>query len=266
MAIESIATDQGAIASLLTLTAMEIVLGIDNIVFISVIASKLPEEQQRAARSLGLAAALVLRILLLFTLTWIIGLTYDVVTLFGQGFSWRDIILVAGGLFLLFKATHEIHGMMEGPTPEERAKAPAGFTAVVMQIVIVDLVFSVDSVITAVGMAEHLWVMITAVSIAIGVMFFAAEGIASFLKRHPTTKMLALSFLLLVGIALVADGLGVHIPRGYIYFAMGFAFLVEFLNLMVRRSKGHGTGGPTGQGARKPAAVSEYKAKPKSSA
>ncbi|MFD0917969.1 TerC family protein [Pseudahrensia aquimaris] len=230
--------------SFLTLTVMEIVLGIDNIVFISVIINRLPPEMAERARKIGLALALIFRIILLMFLTWIIGLQADVFEAFGHAFSWRDIILIAGGVFLVYKATAEIHEEFEGETEEEQAGrlASAAFSAIIGQIIIVDMVFSVDSIITAIGMAEHVEVMIAAVVVAIGVMYFASGTISDFIRRHPTTKMLALAFLLLIGVSLVADGFGFHIPRGYIYAAMGFSVLVETFNIMAsnRRRKNAG--------------------------
>ncbi|MDQ0315926.1 TerC family protein [Amorphus orientalis] len=225
-------------ASLVTLTVMEIVLGIDNIVFISVLVSRLPQAQADSARKIGLSLALVFRILLLLVISWIIGLTQPLFSLFGEAFSWRDIILLAGGAFLLVKGTLEIHAGIEGEEGEHGAKkAPPGFWSVIVQILLIDLVFSVDSIITAVGMAQHVEVMIAAVVISIGIMFIASGPVATFIKQHPTTKMLALSFLLLIGMALIADGLGFHIPRAYIYFAMAFSALVEVLNILRRRKR-----------------------------
>ncbi|MEM7303062.1 MAG: TerC family protein [Pseudomonadota bacterium] len=230
--------DPAVWASLVTLTVMEIVLGIDNIVFITVITSKLPPEQAERARKIGLALALVFRIALLLVLSWIIGLKAELFTLFGQAFSWRDIILIGGGLFLLYKGTAEIHEEIEGSEHDQAGNMVGkAFSAVIFQILLIDMVFSVDSIITAIGMAEHVEVMIAAVIIAIGVMFVASNGVADFIRRHPTTKMLALSFLLLIGVSLVADGLGFHIPRGYIYFAMAFSTLVELVNIAVRRRR-----------------------------
>lgn len=219
-------------ASLLTLTVMEIVLGIDNLVFISVLTSRLPTEAARKARALGLSMALVFRILLLITLSWLIGLTAPVFSLFGHGFSWRDLILLAGGLFLLYKATHEIHAGIEGEEDESGNVVHAAFGATVAQIIAIDIVFSIDSIITAIGMAEHVPVMILAVVIAMIIMFVASEPISSFIHKHPTTKMLALSFLLLIGVSLVADGVGFHVPRAYIYFAMAFSGGVEMINIL----------------------------------
>ena len=221
--------------SLLTLTTLEIVLGIDNLVFIAVLVEKLPKSQQATARRVGIALALITRLILLSAIAWIIGLTEPVITLFNHGFSWRDIILVAGGLFLLYKGTMEIHERLEGEEGEASARVQAAFAAVVIQIAILDIVFSLDSVITAVGMADHLWIMVTAVIIAVIIMLVASGPVSDFVARHPTVKMLALSFLLLIGMALVADGFGVHIPKGYIYAAMGFSVFVEVLNLLARR-------------------------------
>ena len=221
-----------------TLTIMEIVLGIDNIVFISVLVSKLPKEQADRARRLGLALALIFRIALLLVLSWIIALDSDIVTLFGQGFSWKDIILVAGGLFLLYKATHEMHAEIEEPHETSLNKtAMAAFSAIIVQIIIIDMVFSIDSIVTAIGMAQHVEVMIAAVIVAVAVMFVASGPIAGFVARHPTTKMLALAFLLLIGVSLVADGLGFHIEKGYIYAAMGFSVLVEAINIIMKQRK-----------------------------
>ncbi len=237
-------------ASLLTLTVMEIVLGIDNIVFISVLTSRLPADEARHARQVGLALALVFRIALLLVLSWIIGLTAPLFEVFGHPVSWRDVILLAGGLFLIYKATHEIHKGVEGDDHAETGPVRAGFAAIIAQIVVIDMVFSVDSIITAIGMAEHVEVMIIAVVIAIGVMYAASGTIARFIERHPTTKMLALAFLLMIGIALVADGIGFHIPRGYIYTAMAFSALVELLNVAAqgRRKKAQAQKGATTPG------------------
>ena len=232
--------DPAAWASLVTLTVMEIVLGIDNIVFISVIVSKLPADQADRARKIGIALALIFRILLLMVLTWIIGLQEDVFELFGQGYSWRDIILISGGLFLLYKGTAEIHEEIEGETEEQEAdrKASRSFVSIILQIIMIDIVFSVDSIVTAIGMADHVEVMIAAVIISMAVMFVASGSVAKFIREHPTTKMLALSFLLLIGMSLVGEGLGFHIPRGYVYFAMAFSALVEVINYAVRRKRG----------------------------
>ncbi|WP_370674377.1 TerC family protein [Pleomorphomonas sp. PLEO] len=224
-------------ASLLTLTVMEIVLGIDNLVFISVLTSRLPTDAARKARALGLSMALVFRILLLITLSWLIGLTAPVFSLFGHGFSWRDLILLAGGLFLLYKATHEIHAGIEGEEDASGNVVHAAFGATVAQIIAIDIVFSIDSIITAIGMAEHVPVMIVAVVIAMIIMFIASEPISKFIHNHPTTKMLALSFLLLIGVSLVADGVGFHVPRAYIYFAMAFSAGVEMVNILASRRR-----------------------------
>jgi predicted tellurium resistance membrane protein TerC len=223
---------------LLTLTVLEIVLGIDNIVFISILAGKLPEGQQPRARRVGLLGAMITRILLLASLAWIIRLTAPLFTVLGHPVSGRDIILIAGGLFLIAKSTHEIHNRLEGDAGRANTRAAPSFGSVVGQIMLLDIVFSLDSVITAVGMVRELGVMIAAVVIAVGVMMFSANAISAFVHRHPTIKMLALSFLLLIGVSLIADGLGQHLPKGYIYFAMGFSVFVEILNLRVRaRSK-----------------------------
>jgi len=220
--------------ALLTLTVLEIVLGIDNIVFLSIITGKLPPAQQPRARRIGLSLAMLLRIGLLATLAWIIRLTAPLFTVLGRGFSGRDMILLAGGLFLIAKSTREIHERLEGDEHRGQARAPVSFANVIGQLVLLDLVFSLDSVITAVGMARHLGVMIAAVVIAVGVMMLSAGAISDFVHRHPTIKMLALSFLLLIGVSLIADGLGQHLSKGYIYFAMGFSVFVEMLNLKMR--------------------------------
>ncbi|GGE80124.1 TerC family protein [Stappia taiwanensis] len=227
-------------ASLFTLTVMEIVLGIDNIIFISVIVSRLEEKAAKRARQIGLALALIFRIALLSILTVLIGLTEPVFSLFGEAFSWRDLILLAGGLFLIVKGTHEIHQGIEGGHTEQSGAAAVGFGAVIAQIIVIDMVFSVDSIVTAIGMAQHVEVMVAAVVIAMIAMYIASGPISAFVQRHPTTKMLALAFLLLIGVALVADGLGFHIPRGYIYFAMAFSAGVEIINILAsaRRKAG----------------------------
>ena len=231
-------TDPQIWGALLTLTALEIVLGIDNVIFISLVAERLPVGQRAKARAIGLSAALVMRLALLATIAWIIGLTAPAFTVFDFTMSWRDLILLAGGLFLLVKATLEIHRSVEGEDHDaDTDRAPASFGLVIAQIMVLDLVFSLDSIITAVGMTKHLPIMITAVIIAVAVMFFAAGAVSAFISRHPTTKMLALSFLLLVGVALVADGLHFHIPRGYLYFAIAFSVLVELLNLSAARRR-----------------------------
>lgn len=232
-------TDPNLWASLLTLTALEIVLGIDNIIFIAIVVAKLPPENQAKARFLGLSGALVFRILLLTTLVWIIGLTKPIADLWGFQVSWRDIILFSGGLFLIYKGTGEIHDAVESKDEEEAAPAAAkaAFGAAIFQIMMLDIIFSVDSVITAVGMTNQVPVMVTAVIIAVVIMMVASGPVSDFIQRHPTTKMLGLSFLLLVGVALVADGLHFHIPRGYLYFAIAFSALVEALNLAAGRRR-----------------------------
>ena len=231
-------TSPEAWAALLTLTALEIVLGIDNVIFLSVIVSRIPPVQAKRARQIGLALALVFRILLLSLLVWLIGLTQDVVTLRGVGFSWRDIILIGGGLFLIGKATHEIHGEVEARDGEnDDAPHPSAFFWVIIQIIIIDMVFSLDSIITAIGMAQDLEIMIAAVVIACIVMYVSSGPVARFVADHPTTKMLALAFLVLIGVALVADGFKFHIPRGYIYFAIAFSAAVEAFNVLARRNR-----------------------------
>jgi predicted tellurium resistance membrane protein TerC len=223
--------------ALVTLTVLEIVLGIDNIIFISILVGKLPARQQPRARRLGLFLAMFLRIGLLASLAWMVKLTAPLFKVLGQGISGRDLILLIGGLFLIYKSTHEIHERLEGDEGEGNTRAAAGFASVIVQILLLDIVFSLDSVITAVGMANHLGVMITAVVLAVAVMMWAAAPIGAFVIRHPTIKMLALSFLLLIGVSLIAEGLGFHIPKGYIYFAMAFSVLVEMLNLWAKKKK-----------------------------
>ncbi len=229
-------TQPEALAALLTLTLLEIVLGIDNIIFISILSGKLPEKHQAAARFWGLALAMFGRVALLLSLAWIMRLTEDLFSVLGMGISGKDLILIAGGLFLLAKATHEIHDKLEGEHHEHGGKAAvASFAKAMVQIVILDLVFSLDSVITAVGMADQVPVMITAIVIAIGVMMLSASAISKFIEKRPTVKVLALSFLLMIGLALVADGLDFHIPKGYLYFAMAFSIMVEMFNLRLRK-------------------------------
>ncbi len=219
-----------------TLTALEIVLGIDNIVFITILVGRLPVKVQARARTIGLSLAMITRILLLLSLVWIMRLTEPLFAVLGNEISGRDLILIGGGLFLLAKSTSEIHGSLEGEEEEaRRGIAKATFGAMMVQIALIDIVFSFDSVITAVGMAQHVEVMIAAVVVAVLVMMFAAAPIGAFVERHPTVKMLALSFLILIGVALIADGLGLHIPKGYIYFAMAFSLGVEMLNIRARR-------------------------------
>ena len=218
----------------LTLVALELVLGVDNVIFISILASKLPQEQQQSARRTGIMLAVVTRILLPLSLSWIIGLTEPLFTLFGFEISGRDIVLIVGGLFLIWKSVHEIHQRLEGDEGQAGAKVRAAFWSVIIQIMLLDIVFSLDSVITAVGMVDELAIMIAAVVIAAVVMVFSATPLSNFVERHPTVKMLALSFLLLIGFTLIVEGLHQHIPKGYIYFAMGFSVLVEMLNLRIR--------------------------------
>jgi predicted tellurium resistance membrane protein TerC len=226
--------DPNAWVSLITLTFLEIVLGIDNVIFISILAGKLPAVQQAKARTIGLALALITRILLLLSIKWLIGLTEPLGTIFSHTFSSRDLILLAGGLFLIAKSTHEIHVKLETASLEPIPKTRGGFLGTVIQITLLDIVFSLDSVITAVAMAKDLAIMIAAVTIAILIMLLAAGTISSFVDRHPTIKMLALAFLILIGVVLVADGIGQHIERGYIYFAMAFSTIVEMLNIQLR--------------------------------
>ena len=231
-------TDPEIWASLITLMALEIVLGIDNLLFISILAGRLPEHQQSKARKVGLALALITRLMLLATLAWIVQLTTPFITFGKFGLSWRDVILIFGGLFLLWKATVEIHAEVEGEEEDKGpAKAGVTFMAIVTQIAIIDIVFSLDSVITAVGMADQLWVMVVAVVAAVVVMLVASDPLANFIEAHPTVKMLALSFLLLIGLVLIADGMHYHIPKGYVYVALGFSVGVEALNTWVRRRR-----------------------------
>ncbi|RJP39135.1 MAG: TerC family protein [Phycisphaerales bacterium] len=231
-----------SLIALLTLASLEIVLGIDNVVFIAILTAKLDPAVQKKAQRVGLLLAMVMRILLLLAISWIMSLQEDLFTLFGAGFSGKDLILLAGGLFLIGKATFEIHHKLEVPDPHDinaKARAISSFGAAIAQIVMIDLVFSLDSVITAVGMAKHIEIMIVAIVAAVGVMMAFAGAVSAFIDRHPTMKMLALSFLLLIGVMLTADGLGHHIERGYVYFAMGFSFVVELLNLRVRAARDH---------------------------
>jgi len=227
-------TSSGLLA-LITLTFLEIVLGVDNVIFISILSSKLPGSQQGSARRTGLLAAMGMRILLLLSVVWIIRLTAPLFSILGRSISGRDLILIGGGLFLLAKATIEIHERLEGEEGHRSARVPPSFAAVIIQIALLDIVFSLDSVITAVGMADEISIMVTAVILAVGVMMLSAGPISSFVNRHPTVKVLALSFLLLIGVSLIGEGLGMHIPKGYIYFAMGFSVFVEMINLRVRR-------------------------------
>jgi predicted tellurium resistance membrane protein TerC len=230
-------TSPEAWAALLTLTALEIVLGIDNVIFISVIVSRIPEAQARRARQIGLALALVFRIVLLSLLVWLIRLTEAVITVKGMAFSWRDLILIGGGLFLIGKATHEIHQEVEAEEDDDRASDRSAFMLVIAQIIVIDVVFSLDSIITAIGMAQDLEIMIAAVMIACFIMYASSGPVAKFVADHPTTKMLALAFLVLIGVALVADGFKFHIPRGYVYFAIAFSAAVEFFNVLAKRNR-----------------------------
>ena len=226
-----------AIIALITLTVLEIVLGVDNVIFISILAGKLPADQQDRARKVGLMAAMLMRIALLFSLAWIVRLTEPIVTILGRGISGRDMILLGGGLFLLAKATREIHEKLEGEEGEMTARVAPSFGAVIGQIMLLDIVFSLDSVITAVGMADQLSVMVLAVMIAVGIMMVSAASISRFVNEHPTVKVLALSFLLLIGASLIAEGFGTHIPKGYIYFAMAFSVFVEMINLRAAKKR-----------------------------
>jgi len=228
-------TDPQSWVALATLTGLEIVLGIDNIIFISILVSKLPEHKQPRARTIGLALAMIMRVILLVFLAWIMGLTRPLFTLLGNGISGRDIILIAGGIFLLAKSTLEIHDKLEGKEGRALERVPSSYAGVLVQITLLDMVFSLDSVITAIGMANQLFVMIVAVVIAVIFMMLASGSISRFVERRPTIKVLALSFLLLIGVALIGDGLDLHIPKGYIYFAMAFSVFVEMINLRVRR-------------------------------
>jgi predicted tellurium resistance membrane protein TerC len=228
-------TDPQIWIALATLTFLEIVLGVDNIIFISILSGKLPPAQQPRARRIGLLGAMVTRVLLLFSLAWIIRLTQPWFTVVGQEISGRDLILILGGLFLIAKSTYEIHDKLEGEEGHASRRVAASFASVIIQIMLLDIVFSLDSVITAVGMVDELWVMIAAVMIAVGIMMWSAEPISAFVHRHPTVKMLALSFLLLIGLSLLLEGFDQHIPKGYIYFAMGFSVFVEMINLRLRK-------------------------------
>lgn len=227
-------TQPESLIALLTLTVLEIVLGIDNIIFISILSGKLPKEQQNKARLTGLALAMITRILLLFSIVWIMKLTLPLFTVIGQEISGRDLILIGGGLFLIAKSTFEIHDKLEGEEGHRSAKVAKSFASVITQIILLDIVFSLDSVITAVGMANNIMIMILAVVIAVGVMMVSSKGISNFVEKHPTVKMLALAFLLLIGVSLIAEGLDQHISKGYIYFAMAFSVFVEMLNLRMK--------------------------------
>jgi predicted tellurium resistance membrane protein TerC len=233
-------TDPQAWAALVTLSVLEIVLGIDNVVFISVLVGRLDPARQLRARQIGLSLAVVFRIALLFTLTHLAALTTPLVTVFGNGISWRDLILIGGGLFLIAKATHEMHAEIEGAADDAASagvSAGAAFSVVIVQVVLIDLVFSIDSIVTAIGMAQDIRIMIAAVLIAVAIMYAASGPVSAFIAAHPTTKVLALAFLVLIGVALVADGFDFHVPRGYIYFSMAFAAAVEAVNIAVRRRR-----------------------------
>src|SRR3954467_9230009 len=233
--MDAFLTSEGLLA-LVTLTFLEIILGVDNVIFISILAGKLPPVDQAKARRLGLAAAMGMRILLLLSIAAIVRLTRPLFTVFGQGISGRDLILIVGGLFLLGKATLEIHERLEGEAEHGSRRAAPSLRAVILQIMALDIVFSLDSVITAVGMADEVSIMIAAVVLSVAIMMVSAGPVSAFVGRHPTVKVLALSFLLLIGISLIGDGLGMHVPKGYIYFAMGFSVFVEMINLRVRRT------------------------------
>ena len=244
--MEALANPETWIA-LATLTALELVLGVDNLIFISILAARLPPEQRDKARRLGIAMAAISRLALLLAIAWIIGLTEPLFALFGKTFSWRDLILVGGGLFLIAKATHEIHQKLEGAAQPQGTGAAAAATmgGVITQIMLLDLVFSLDSIITAVGMVDERWVMVTAIVVSIVFMLVFARPLGDFVERHPTVKVLALSFLIMIGLVLVADGFGLHIPKGYVYTAMAFSVFVELINLWVRkRSERAGARGP----------------------
>ena len=228
-------TDPQIWIALATLTFLEIVLGVDNIIFISILSGKLPADQQPRARRVGLLGAMLTRVLLLFSLAWIARLTTPLFFALGHGVSGRDLILISGGLFLLAKSTFEIHDKLEGDEGHASSRVAASFMSVIIQIMLLDIVFSLDSVITAVGMVDELWVMVAAVMLSVAIMMFAAEPISAFVHKHPTVKMLALSFLLLIGMSLLLEGFGQHIPKGYVYFAMGFSVFVEMINLRLRK-------------------------------
>jgi len=236
--LAALASEPAAWAALATLVAMEVVLGVDNLIFISVLSNKLPEQHRVKARRVGISLALVMRLGLLASIAWIVQLTEPIFELFGRAFSWRDVILIAGGLFLVWKATKEIHHTIDPHPSDDIFDAGAlgiGFTAAIGQIILLDLVFSIDSIITAVGMTDNLAIMVIAVVIAVGVMMFAATPLANFIERNPTVVMLALSFLMLIGTTLIAEGFGAHVPKGYVYAAMAFSALVEGLNILARR-------------------------------
>jgi predicted tellurium resistance membrane protein TerC len=229
--------DPGAWVALATLTVMEVVLGIDNVVFISVLVARLPDGAARRARAIGLTLAFLFRVAMLVLLSWIIGLVEPVFIVYDEAFSWRDLILIAGGLFLVWKATHELHRDIEEAGGEPPPPPPRAFGAVIVQIALIDFIFSIDSIVTAIGMAQHLSVMILAIILSMLLMFLASGAIARFIRAHPTTKALALAFLILIGTSLIADGCGFHVPRGYIYFAMAFAAAIEVYHVAVRRRR-----------------------------
>ena len=234
--MDALLTGEG-LAALATLTFLEVILGVDNVIFISILSGKLPPDHQQRARRIGLLGAMLMRILLLLSIVWITRLTMPIFTVAGRGISGRDLVLIAGGLFLLGKATIEIHDGLEGEDHDAAVRTAPSFAAVILQIMVLDIVFSLDSVITAIGMASDISIMVTAVILAVAIMMFSAEPISSFVNRHPTVKVLALSFLLMIGLSLVGDGLGMHISKGYIYFAMGFSVFVEVINLRMRDAK-----------------------------
>ena len=236
----ALAANPEAWAALATLIVMEVVLGIDNLIFISILTNKLPEGQRSTGRRIGIGLALILRLGLLGTVAWIVRLTEPILTVFGHGFSWRDLILIAGGLFLVWKATREIHHNVDpdpGPDVFDSGAATIGFAAAIGQIILLDLVFSIDSIITAVGMTEHVPIMVIAVIVAVAVMLLAADPLANFINANPTVVMLALGFLLVIGMTLIADGFGAHVPKGYVYAAMAFSALIEGLNMLSRRAR-----------------------------
>jgi predicted tellurium resistance membrane protein TerC len=248
----SLAADPTAWVALITLIAMEVVLGIDNLIFIAILTNKLPEEHRASARRVGIGLALVLRLALLGTIAFIVTLTTPIFSMFGHDFSWRDLILIAGGLFLVWKATKEIHHRVDpdpGPDMFNRGQATLGYAAAMGQIVLLDLVFSIDSIITAVGMTPHLPIMVIAVVVAVLVMLLAATPLSNFISANPTVVMLALGFLLMIGMVLIAEGFGAHVPKGYVYAAMAFSVGVEFLNILARRARKRGETGVGGKGA-----------------
>ncbi|HXF46343.1 MAG TPA: TerC family protein [Burkholderiaceae bacterium] len=224
-----------ALIALATLTALELVLGIDNVIFISILAGKLPREQQDRARTIGLTIAAIGRLALLFSIVWILGLTQNVFTVFGHGISWRDIILIAGGLFLIYKATAELHQKLEGETDAKGAAVKASFGAVLVQIALLDVVFAIDSIVTAIGMVRDIKIMALAIVLSVVLMLVLSKYVHAFVSRHPTVKVLALAFLLMIGMVLIAEGFEVEVPKGYVYFAMGFSVFVEVLNMRLRK-------------------------------